>query len=165
MLREWVAVGVRILAIILVFWVVRGLAWLPYSATPDATFVITYAGLHVAMLLVAVGLWYFPMTIARYIVSWDEKPIEKNKLDPSQLELVGLVLLGVFFMLYVISDLTYWLIFMVAMNRSPQGMAGLDLEQISSIVTTFFELALASWLMFGAPSVASLLLRIRNLGK
>lgn len=84
MLREWVAVGVRILAIVLVFWVVRGLVWLPYNTNTDATFAITYAGLHVVMLLVAVALWHFPMAIARYIVSWDEKPIENNKVDPAQ---------------------------------------------------------------------------------
>ena len=121
-----------------------------------------YIGTAISLVLLSIILWKFPVLIARKIANFppiDEAEI--NSVDSEKLLQTGLIILGVYFLYYVISDLIYWSYFWVTSMRDPSTAVELTLEHKSSIATTFIELAVALVLIFGTKRVVQIIQRLR----
>ena len=134
-----------------------------FLKTSDSSFTSTaYIGTVVSLILLSIVLWKFPILIARKIANFppvDEN--EVNSIDSEKLLQTGLIILGVYFLYYVISDLIYWSYFWITSMRDPDIAIELTLEHKSSIATTFIELAVALVLIFGTKMIVKIIQRLR----
>ena len=133
-----------------------------YMRDIDSDFaIVAYVGTVISLLLLSVILWKFPTIIARKIADFpalDEIEINSDVAD--KLLQTGLIILGVYFLYYVISDLASWGYFLVAIFTSNDNVV-LNLERKSAIFATFVELGVSLLLILGSKRVVQLLKKLR----
>ena len=123
--------------------------------------IVAYVGTVISLLLLSVIFWKFPTIIARKIADFpalDEIEINSDVAD--KLLQTGLIILGVYFLYYVISDLASWGYFLVAIFTSSDNVV-LNLERKSAIFATFVELGISLLLILGSKRVVQLLKKLR----
>jgi len=166
-LEYLVAIGVRLFSIGLAINILKGLSNFPFTWENLDGFLgrATYTGAVIATILLAIFLWKFPLTVAKSISTFPA--LESKELnDETYIKLleIGLILIGFYILFYVISDGIYWLTFYWQfMGDGYQGSSiSLRVEDKASIITTCFELVLATYLVFGHKTLVNLVLKLRS---
>jgi hypothetical protein len=164
---EFVAIGVRLFAIALAIYSLKNFPgmYMYFDAQHDQSSANLYAGLFLFMLLLAILLWHFPLSVASKItpktasnetsISWSEK----------DLLTVGLILIGVYLFYHVISDSIYWL-YVLNVSHTYTGMEiELNSDQKASIYSTAVEFFLSLSLIIGAKGISNVIWYLRHAGK
>jgi len=166
--HETLAVAVRLFAVALVLLTLRDVpaTILALNQTPtNAGFVIVVAS-HIAVILVAVGLWKFPFGVAALLLP--QHASEAPGLPWSQKQAIetASIVIGFFYAFYALSDLLYWITYGVAVAALDEVHAPpLTADQWAGTITTVAEVVMALTLIFGASGVARFIQAIRYAGK
>jgi len=158
--NEALAVAVRLFALVVILWSLRSIpaSWstLSYSQADNIPGVAFVIFTHVLLILIGVALWRFPQGISALLLP---KPSGTAPTIPwsqeATIELASIVI-GLFYLTYAISDLLYWLPFLIA-SANMEGGVRLDADQWASIIATPLEAAVALVLIFGSRGVARLI--------
>jgi len=159
-LEHITALAVRIFAISLGIYVISSVfSELPYVDFDNLTVVlVAFFFLKLCILLLAVYLWYFPLTVSKRLVSFkqsDTKEVAKASAD--ELQIVAFSTLGIYFLYHVIADIFYWFVFF-ALSRRPNGIPiDLTMENKADMLTTGFEFLIVLFLLFGSQGVVKLI--------
>jgi hypothetical protein len=157
--------GVRLFAIWLVVSVLQHVPnmW-RFSASVEshsAVYVITLA-VGLLLLLLAAGLWFFPLTVAKTLIPSSSKT-DYVRVPLEQAESVGFTLLGVWVLAGGVPDAFYW-IFMLYQASVPELKLELATRHYASVVSTAVRLVLGVWLLFGARGLLGVLRWARSAG-
>ena len=153
--EEIVALAIRLLAIFLVFYLLRQVpATFVLFAERDSLELGVIGGGYGLLFLAALLLWKFPNSWAKWIVPYGIEG-QKTSWNSRTLVATGSTLLGMYFLYYAGSDLLYWAM-VWNYNREVDGMAiELTAEQRANFVVTVVELLVAILLVVGAKSVSN----------
>ena len=167
-LEYLVAVAVRLFSIALLIYVLRNFVNVISIVTDTNLGIlpIAYLGTFVAIILIAILLWNFPLIIAHKITgfpSMEESNIETPEFE--ELLSIGLILLGLYLLFYVISDLLYWGIAWLALQRDTSSDLSFNFDQKIAISITFIELVFAAYLILGNRTITKLIRGIRYAGR
>lgn len=177
--NEVAATALRIFALVIFIYGIRELLpamfmYLDKVANIKGTGAFGYTGLFgvigisVLIFIVAPLLWFLPYTIASIILPKEKFKAEEHKWSNEHFLSCGFVILGVYFLYYVISDAVYW--FYIT-NYPIQNFFGvvtgyttqpLNVDQHAGIVSTVVEFFLSVFLIFGASGISKLILKIRG---
>lgn len=111
-------------------------------------------------LLIALLLWFFPMTTSRLILKSDlDRPIEP--IDASSLLMVILISLGLYFFYDALTDAVYWLTLQYVAGQDQHLGRSLSIsrEYQADQVVTVLEFVVSLAIIARARSLASLLLK------
>lgn len=112
--------------------------------------------------IVALILWKFPIVIAKGIGGFTLKTQnEVASLKYEELLQIGLIVLGLYLLFNVISDLSYWFVYTLIVIRDYENSYGLQSADKAAIVATFLELIFAVVLLVGNKRLAELFRRFR----
>ena len=163
-LEHIVAVAVRLFALAVAyesFKSIMGLiAFFGQIETPST--IAAYVGTSLVLFLVSIFLWKFPTLIARKIAnfpSMDETEIESEVSE--KILQAGLIILGVYFLYYVISDFASWGYYWISISRDPEVNLGFNEQQKADLFATFIELGVSILLIAGSKKDVKLIIRIR----
>ena len=166
-LEHLVAIGVRLFSIGLAINILRALSNFSFFWESVTDFIgrATYIGSTIALILLVILLWKFPLTIAKKIGTFPAlQTTELNSESHKKLLEIGLILLGLYLLFYAISDATYWLAFYwqtLSYNYPASGIP-LPAEDMASIVATCVEFVFAGYLIFGHKALANIVQRLRG---
>ena len=163
-LEHIVALTVRLFAIVLGLFATReAVSMLPYvyeQGWHDITYL--YASFSIFMVVAAIFLWYFPITITRGLIKFKEPgKTEINSATAEEVQIVGLSVLGIYLLFHVMSDIFYWGYIWLVSQRSTEIHMQLTNEQVGSIVATIVELFFVLFLLLGTKRVVGLLHTLR----
>ena len=163
---EVIAIVLRLFAIVIAFHFLWKLPGGVYSLTEQAGQLGTYTGLGYIFSLLAIAclLWFFPFTIAKKILPTVESDLAITSIEKNTLIEVGIILIGLFYLFYALSDIFYWLFFILASIRmeNTYGDMLLTADQWSGIIVTLIEITMALFLIFGAKGVKNLIYSFRK---
>lgn len=177
--NEVTATAVRILAIVIFIYCIKELlpAVFMYLDRVDniknmGTFgyagIFAVVGLSILIFIIAPLLWFFPYTVASTILPKEKLKVEEYKWNNENFLSCGFVILGIYFLYYVISDGVYWL---YIANYPIQDVFGLVTEytkkplnarEYAGIVGTVVEFFLSIFLIFGSNGISRVILKIRG---
>ncbi len=163
-LEHIVALAVRLFAIAVAIYALRtGISLVPYFYEQEwvgASY--TYAGLMLTLLLVSVGLWMFPLTIARGLVAFREPgEVDVKSASADQIQTIAYSVLGLYLLYHVLSDIVYWGFTLFITLRNSAIPIELSIEQIGLMIATVVELLFVLFLLLGARGMVTLLRRFR----
>ena len=180
--NEVTAIAVRILAIVIFLYCLKELlpaifTYLDKLETIKDTHSLRFyagiaavAGLSIGTLVIAPLLWFFPYTTASIILPKERVTSQEYKWNNENVLSCGLVILGVYFLYYVIVDVVYWVYIMNYPVTTTYGSVteytpkNLSPNDRALIVATVVELFLSVFLIFGANGISRLILKIRGRG-
>ena len=116
----------------------------------------------VVILALAVGLWFFPLTVANRLIPRSSRT-DHIQVPIEQAESFGFTLLGLWVLTNSVPDSFYWL-FMGYQAARPNSILELRASEYSYMVATAVELMLGVWLLFGAKGFRGLLRWARTAG-
>ena len=156
-----IAIGVRLVAIALAITVIRDsfavFAWFPSGV--DILSVGLIAVIASVCVIICVLLWKFPLTIAKSIYpKHEDNPVPWSNDDIYQ---AGIILLGIYFAYGVISDLTYWGLFLRSIYVKHNSFSLVTPDQWASLATTIVELILCIVLILGASGIRNMIFKVR----
>jgi hypothetical protein len=159
-----VAIAVRLFAIAVAIYALRnGASLAPYfyaQGWQSESFL--YAGVMVVLLIVAFGLWNFPLTVARKIVPpHSSSKSEAVSTSTNQIQIVGFTILGIYLLFFVLSDIVYWVFIWFITQRNPSLSMEITVEQKGAMLSTFIEFIFVVFLLLGTNGISRLLHRIR----
>jgi hypothetical protein len=165
--EDYVAVAARLFAVYIAFQVVLQLPVGAQTLSQDQDMV--WAGLYVLALLVSLALcaflWFFPLTIARKLLPVMKEPRSDQAINASVGLSLGLTLIGIWFLAEGTIGAVYWLALIV---RTKQHVEQLDFEwspeQLASMASTVFEVAVGACLVLGSTGLRQLIHRLRYAG-
>ena len=165
--EDYVAVAARLFAVYIAFQVVLQLPVGAQTLSQDQDMV--WAGLYVLALLVSLALcaflWFFPLTIARKLSPVMKEPRSDQAINASVGLSLGLTLIGIWFLAEGTIGAVYWLALIV---RTKQHVEQLDFEwspeQLASMASTVFEVAVGACLVLGSTGLRQLIHRLRYAG-
>jgi hypothetical protein len=165
--EDYVAVAARLFAVYITFQVVLQLPVGAQTLSQDQDMV--WAGLYVLALLVSLALcaflWFFPLTIARKLLPVMKEPRSDQAINASVGLSLGLTLIGIWFLAEGTIGAVYWLALIV---RTKQHVEQLDFEwspeQLASMASTVFEVAVGACLVLGSTGLRQLIHRLRYAG-
>ena len=166
-MKLFVAIGVRLFAIALAIYSLKSMPgmYIYFDNENYQSAAFMFAGLLVFLMLLAIFLWKFPLTVASNIIPNIENEEKKISWNEKELLTVGLILMGIFFFYNVISDAIYWL-YIWNYSQSYTGMEiELNTEQKASIIATGVEFIVSIMLILGAKGVSSTIWHLRYAGK
>lgn len=150
-----VAIIVRLFAIGLFIFSIERVAMLFLPAPLGAEYFVYYMAAFTG-LFGAVILWNFPTLVSKKIIPLEPDSLTHEKLSLKDWYRLSFVILGVFLLLKSISDLFYWLTLSIYSSKS-NSLFKFTAENKASIITTFFELAIAVLLIFSARYLITLI--------
>jgi hypothetical protein len=164
---QLVGLGVRLFAIWLVVYVLRYIpgVW-RFSASAasvgtESTNAVIVA-VTIAILALAAGLWFFPLTVASKLLPPTAKT-DQAHIPIEQVQSVGFSLLGLWVLTSAVPDSFYW-VFMTYQSSRPNSILELGSSDYAYVVTTAVELVLGVWLLLGARGLVGLLRWARMAG-
>ena len=162
--EDYVAIAVRLFAVYIVFNVVLQIPIVTQALSQEHG--AAWAWLHALALLASIAicalLWFFPLTIARKLLPVMKEPRSDQAINASIGLSLGLTLIGVWIFAQGAIDSIYWITLIVRTKQMEQQIDfDWEPDQIASIVTTIFELALAAWLSFGNSGLRRLIYKFR----
>ena len=165
--EDYVAVAARLFAVYIAFQVVLQLPVGAQTLSQDQDMV--WAGLYVLALLVSLALcaflWFFPLTIARKLLPVMKESRSDQAINASLGLSLGLTLIGIWFLANGTIGAVYWLALIV---RTKQHVEQLDFEwspeQLASMASTVFEVAVGACLVLGSTGLQQLIHRLRYAG-
>ncbi|MCP3671162.1 MAG: hypothetical protein GY814_12160, partial [Gammaproteobacteria bacterium] len=152
-LEHIVALAIRLFAIVLAIYAIRnGVSLVPHFAEQGWKVAAPiHAGIMVSLVVLAIALWWFPLTVAKGLVNFKEGANQDVcKVEPKVLEAAAYTVLGLYLLFGVLSDVIYWLFILLVTNRNPQMMIEITLEQKAAMVTTAVEFVFVLFLLLGS---------------
>ena len=98
------------------------------------------------MLLIAIGLWFFPLTVASKLIS-GKTTTEYPAISLDQIQSVGASLLGLWVLSSAVPNLGYYAIAIFATGATVESGA------FATIVRLTIEVVIGLWLLFGARGI------------
>jgi hypothetical protein len=165
-LKSLAAIIIRLFAVFITIYAIRNLLSISFYYADDtySTAVWISWGFSILFFITAIILWTFPNLIAKKIISWDVEETNKEKTSAEEIEVVGFSLIGLFYLYYAISDLVYWAIFTLFIQKSYDVPVDLSIEQKVNIIVTVVEFLFALIIILRARGLVGLLRKIRNAG-
>ncbi len=165
--KVFLAVGVRLFAIALAIYSLKSMPgmYIYFDNENHQSAALMFAGLFVFLMLLAIILWKFPLTVASNIIPKAGNIEETANWSEKQVLVVGLILIGVYFFYYAISDAIYWL-YIWNYSQSFTGMEiELNTDQKAKIFTTVVEFIFSLSLIFGSKGISNAIWYLRYAGK
>ncbi|HZR67622.1 MAG TPA: hypothetical protein VFB01_01070 [Burkholderiales bacterium] len=159
-----VAVGVRLFAIFLLVYVIRGGPglWLMNWREGDTAGMTTVVVIMVALLAVAALLWLFPLSVASSLVP--RSALERSSgLPVEDLQRCGFLLLGLWVLASAVPGFVRYA-FLYYLSSRPGAMVDLGVNIPAAFVGIVCELVIGVWLVFGAKGLVGLVRRARDAG-
>jgi hypothetical protein len=163
-LEHIIALIVRLFSIVLVVYALRnGITFVPFLyGQGDLLQANIFAGLMVSILIIAIVLWKFPLTVARNLVAFREPGnIEIESVSENQIQVVAFSVLGLYFLFYVVSDIVYWFYLWLVSQRDPEIPMEFSIDQKGQMVSTAIEFVFVLFLLLGSKRIAELLRKSR----
>jgi hypothetical protein len=161
--EDIVAVGIRVFAVYLAL---STLYYLPYifrlPASHTAVEWLAPAVIAV-LLLVALALWFFPLTIARKLLPVMREPRAAAAIDARLALSLGIALIGVWFATAAVRPLIMSA-GLYLLNRGLSDEAGANPQELVQIGSYSAQLLLGIGLALGSGGLRDLLLRARGAG-
>ena len=129
-----VALAVRLFAVAIALYAIRDgvsyFAMFQQRELQSASF--WFGGLVAFLLILAILLWKFPLTIAKGLVNFGEpKEGDITSTTAQQVQVIGFTILGIYLLFFVVSDIFYWLVIWFVSQRN-HILPELSLDQIVS---------------------------------
>jgi len=166
--KQWVGLGVRLSGILLgiyfMAFAIRTISFFKNPETAANVDVAAYVTLGTIILLIVFLMIAFPLTVAGKIVPGD---IDDGSISNESKESVQGVILsvaGVIILAIRLPDLVYWIIYIMMINEQGSTDGSLGPDVIAPLITTFVEIAIALWLVFGARGIIGAIRTIRSAG-
>ena len=163
-IEHLLAACVRLFAIALFIHVIRTVVQMVVFAQDNGFefAFIAYSGSAITVLIIAILLWKFPLTVSRRISNFPEVNKEcANDINTFNLVQTGSIVLGLYFLYQVISDIFYWAYYAMALSRDPEKYLDFTLESEAAIFSTAVEFIAALYLILGSRKLTEIALRIR----
>lgn len=166
--KEIVAIAVRLFAIALAVYGINNLPGMVMFFERDnsqsAAYAYAFAGVSALIFVIAILLWFFPYTVASSILPKNYSKIQPDNWNQESVLTCGLILLGIYFFYYVISDAVYWF-YISRYSLSFEGsVLKLNLDDIAKIWATAVEFLVSMLLIFGSKGIANIILKMRYVG-
>ncbi len=163
-LENVVALAVRIFAIVLAIYAFRnGISLVPFfheQGWQDSSYI--YAAFMISLFVLAIGLWNFPLIVARGLVSFsDREEIEIDSATVEKIQAAAFAVLGMYLLFYVVSDIAYWGSILLIDQRNPELLIEITPDQKGAMVATLIEFIFALFLLLGSNRIVGLLHRLR----
>jgi hypothetical protein len=113
----------------------------------------------ILLLVIAVALWFFPLTIAKALLPGRSVNIEglgPPQITFEQLQALAFSLLGLWILAGAIPKVFYWILMAYHASR-PELLLEFRPRDFGSMVATGTEAVLGIWLLFGAKGLRGLL--------
>lgn len=161
--EDYIAVACRLFAIYLLVLALQfaASAYAMNAQQPGAAPIVMMAAVVGVMVLVAAGLWLFPLSIARALL-----PVMKDRDASQPLTApiafgVGLMLVGVWLFAQSLNTLVYFLVLWAKARELDGGMDNFEVHEIARLVSAAVVFLLSLALMFGSRGIRDTLLRLR----
>ena len=163
-LEHLVVVAVRLFALAIAYEAFKSImglvAYFGQIETPST--IAVYLGTSIVLFLVSIILWKFPTLIARKIANFPAmSEVEVNSEKYKKILQVGLVILGVYFLYYVISDFASWGYYWLSISRDSEYDLSFNTQQKADVFVTFFELGIAIFLITGSSKIVEIVKKLR----
>jgi hypothetical protein len=161
--HQVIAVGARLFAIWLAIYVARSVpTFFREAAKADATtFTAVVVFSTLLMVLVILGLWLFPKTVARGLLSTEEV-ITNVRPTPDMWFAVGCALIGLWLIVPAVTSIIYNLSVLFAAQRDPT-IDATDFHMSWAYYVA--EIAFGVWLLLGARGARRLFWWARGVGQ
>lgn len=164
-LEHLVVVAVRLFALAIAYEAFKSVMGLLAYFGEIETFptIVIYLSTAIILFLASIILWKFPTLIAKKIANFpamDEAEI--NSDNSEKILQIGLVILGVYFLYYVISDFSSWGYYWVSISRDPEYDPVFTAQQKADVFATFVELGISLFLVLGSSKVMEIIKRLRH---
>ena len=166
-LVEVVAVGIRLIGILMIFLVLRDTPQLIAtlkSATVESGSSDTAKYMFVWLLLsvLALLLIKFPLTFAKLLVSETESGAVIIEKDGEAIQVAGFILVGIYILTWAIPDLFHNAMLLWHYNKYYPNQPDLISEVVISELITLLEIAIGVLLAIKSNGVVSLVRRLRG---
>lgn len=159
-----IALAVRLFAIALAISVLQSAVTtvpLLYGQKSQEFFYL-FIAMIVLFLVVAIGLWKFPLTVARGLVNFREPAkTESSSTPPEQIQVVAFTVLGVYLLFSVVSDIFYWVLVWFIGQRNPILAMEITIHDKALMFATVIEFIFVLFLIFGAKRLVEILHKAR----
>lgn len=160
--EQVVGLGVRLFAIFLVVYTIRyGSSLLPMTRAPDNVSLLFIASFTIPLLLAALLMWMFPLTVAGTILPKMKASGRSVPLRRDEIQVVAFSILGLWVLSTAVPDLFYWSTFVYLAKRINLSLTP---SHIGNVVATVIELIIGFWLLFGARGLRGLVRVLRSSG-
>ena len=166
--EELAGLGIRLFAIavfLLALSKVAGIAAY-FLGKDDINEAIISGIIFIALVLISILLWLFPISIAKKILPIVSEQEINSPWTLNDLKEAGLVLIGIYILFYVLSDAIYWFVIVLVGNSYNDPITTFELQpdEIANIYTTGIEFIIACFLIFGSRGIVNFINYIRSLG-
>lgn len=163
-LEHIVAVAVRLFAIVVAIFALRnGVSSGPYFYQ-QGWHITSYAYISLMALLVlfAVYLWFFPLSVTNKLLSFKKKDeVEDQTVSYEQIQFVAFTILGIYLLFHVVSDIVYWAVIFTVSMRDSNIPVEISLDQKGQMFATVIEFIFVIYLLLGANGIIKLFHRLR----
>ncbi|VAX09329.1 hypothetical protein MNBD_GAMMA26-2558 [hydrothermal vent metagenome] len=164
--KEVVAIAVRLFSIALAIYGLNNLPgmvmYFDREEFQNAAYVFT--GVSSLTFIVAILLWFFPYTVASKILPNENPEKQAYSWNREEALTCGFIILGVYFLYYVISDAIYWLYISNYSLSFEDLPVELNADQLARIYATIVEFVITILLIFGSRGIANIILKLRYTG-
>ncbi len=166
-LEHIVALAIRLFAIVVaIYALTNGVSLVPHfyqQGWQESSYLL--AVIMAGLLLLAIYLWVFPLTVSRKLVEFKEPgKVDVTSASANQIQVVGFTILGFYLLFNVISDVVYYLSLVFISARNTELMIKFTPEQKSAIFATAIEFLFVLFLLVRTEGVAYVL-RLLRYGK
>ena len=161
-----VALGVRLFSIWLVLYMLGQMPSLwafVKQGKPDPISTALVMGVSAVLILVAIGLWNFPLAVARKLLP-NATLDQPTPLPVEQIQRAGFCLLGLWVLTKSVPDLTYQAVLFVTSARQ-NGPVTFDEGAYPYVAHSIVELLIGVWLLLGARGLLGVLRWARTAGQ
>ncbi len=115
-------------------------------------------------LVACMVLWKFsqPLSMAVTRFDKDEQTPAKTIASPRELEIALLLVMGIYLLFNVVSDLAYWLSTWFMYQRDHSRELRMEMNDIALFFATLVELLFAMLLIFRVQGIVAILRRLRS---
>ncbi len=101
--------------------------------------------------------WFFPSTIAKRIYAPPEAEVSHKSLQSDELYMLGIILLGFYFIYYAVTDAIYWSSLVFFNSRELIASPIMTIENKAAMLATAVEFCVSLYLILGARRLTSIL--------
>ena len=161
--EEVAAVAVRLFAIAVFIYALRTVpsAMVYWNQNAEQNAIVPFLVVLFLIFLVAAVLWAFPRIVARKLLPRRVPEDEQFNWSSEALLQIALIVIGIYFLYYAISDAAYWVSFYIMTSQKMDLSFQSTLDQKAAIFTTLIELVIAIALILGSAGLARALHFIR----
>ncbi len=166
--EEIVVVVLRLFAAAIAIWILRdapGMVTYLYQGDLGVEAISVILGF-IIFVIIGLGLWWFPHTIARRLLAGSRTDAEEvsESWSPEVLEQVGFTILGMYLLFSGISRLFYWSFFLYAAKNYKGGPFDPSFGSWAALFTAGIQIAFSLWLILGASGISGMIRKFREAG-